>query len=149
MTREDAIIEMKQYFNEKAEVGIFWYNPIDEELFEVHSMPASSLKKGEYTYPKLHKTIWNELYQRAKNRKKKGLEYESIYLKDYTQVPRGRIFLKDAVFYIFTGSWVDKKIQKMIIKRFNLQKCEVVFKIDTHWELGHGWSSEEDILQFD
>jgi hypothetical protein len=35
------------------------------------------------------------------------------------------------------------------IEQFNLQKCNVIFKIDTHWEIGHGWSSENDLLYFD
>jgi len=38
---------------------------------------------------------------------------------------------------------------KIIIKMFNLQKSTVIFKIDSHWELGHGWSSETDVLSFD
>jgi hypothetical protein len=149
MSREEAIREMRQYFDEKAEVGIFWYNPIEEELFEVHSIPVASLRENELTYPKLHKTIWATLHHRAKDRKKKELSYESIYLNDYTKIPRGRVFIKEDTFYIFVGSWITDKIKKMIIKQFNLQKCKVVFKIDIHWELGHGWSSEQDILNFD
>jgi hypothetical protein len=146
MSREEAILEMKQYFDEKAEVGIFCYNPLEEELFEVHSIPVT---KDDMTYPKLHKTIWTKLHERAKVRKKKGLDYESIYLSNYTQVPRGRVFYKNGVFYVFVGSWITAKIKRMIIKQFNLQKCDVTFKIDTHWELGHGWSSEADLLNFD
>jgi len=150
MNREEAISEMKKYFNPKAEVGIFWYHPIDEELFEVHSIPAATaFKAGLFTYPKLHKTIWAELRHRAVSRKKKGAAYEAIYLSNYTQVPRGRVFFKDNKFYVFVGSWITDKIKKMIIKQFHLQKCEVIFKIDTHWELGHGWSSENEILEFE
>jgi hypothetical protein len=147
MSREEMINEMSQYLlDDKAEVGLFWYNPTDEELFEVHSIPATSLKKGEMTYPKLHKDIWAKLHFRAKDRKKNGLSYESIYLVDYTQVPRGRIFLKDDTFYILTGSWITDTIKNMIIEQFNLQNCEIIFKIDSHWEIGHGWSTEQDVL---
>jgi len=149
MSREEAMAEMLQYFDKKAEVGLFWYHPIDEELIEVHSMPVTSLKEGELTFPKLHKDIWAKLHYRAKERKKKGLSYESIYLLDYTKVPRGRIFFNEGKFYIFVGSWITEKIKKMIIKQFNLKKCNVIFKIDFHWELGHGWSSEKDLLNFD
>ena len=148
MRREEAINEMIQYFDEKAEVGIFWYHTLSEELFEVHSMPASTLQKGQVTYPKLHKTIWQSLHHSAINKKKKGLIYDPVYLEDYTMVPRGRVFFADGVFHIFVGSWITDKIKKMIIKQFNLQKCKIIFKIDSHWELGHGWSSEEDILNF-
>ena len=149
MSREEAIIEMTQYFNKKAEVGLFWYNPVEDELFEVHSIPATSLKKDEFTYPKLHKDIWTKLHHKAKDKKKRGVMYDPIYLNNYTQVPRGRIFFKDQIFYVFVGSWITDEIKKMIIKQFNLQKCKVIFKIDIHWELGHGWSSEQDLLNFD
>jgi len=149
MSREEAMNEMLQYFDKNAEVGIFWYHPLLEELFEVHSMPAISLNKRELTYPKLHKTIWQKLHFSTINKKEKGLPYDPIYLEDYTQVPRGRIFFKDNKFYIFVGSWITDEIKKMVIKEFNLQKCNVIFKIDSHWELGHGWSSEKDILNFD
>jgi len=149
MSREEAINEMIQYFDEKAEVGIFWYHPLSEELLEVHSIPVTALKKDQFTYPKLHKTIWQKERHKVINKQKKGLIYDPIYLEDYTQVPRGRIFFKDNVFYVFVGSWITKKIEKMLIKEFNLQKCKVIFKIDSHWELGHGWSSENDLLNFD
>jgi len=148
MSREEAIHEMIQYFDEKAEVGIFWYNPTEEELFEVHSIPVTSLRKGETTYPKLHKDVWTKLHYRAKDRKEKGLSYDSIYLSDYTKVPRGRVFFRESKFYVFVGSWVTPEIEQMIIDQFNLQECDVIFKIDTHWEIGHGWSSEIDLLNF-
>ena len=149
MSREEAIQEMIQYFDEKSEVGIFWYHPIEDALFEVHSIPVTSLKKQETTYPKLHKTIWQELRLRSKARMKKGLSYDPIYLSDYTQIPRGRVFFRENKFYVFVGSWITPAIKKMIIKRFNLQKCEVIFKVDIHWEIGHGWSSEKDLLNFE
>ena len=149
MTRESAISEMKQYFDKKAEVGLFWYHPEEEELFEVHSIPATSLREGEYTYPKLHKDIWTKLHHKAKDKKKKKLPYDPVYLADYTKVPRGRVFFKEDTFYVFVGSWITDKIKKMVVKQFNLQKCNVIFKIDTHWELGRGWSSENDVLDFD
>jgi hypothetical protein len=148
MNREEAIQEMLRYFDKKAEVGIFWYHPLSEELFEVHSMPVTSLKTGQLTYPKLHKTIWQALRLSALNKKKKGLLYDPVYLNDYTQVPRGRIFLKEDTFYVLTGSWITNDIKNMIKKKFHLQKCKVIFKIDSHWEIGHGWSSEKDVLDF-
>ena len=149
MGREEAIHEMLKYFDEKSEVGIFWYHPTDHELFEVHSIPVTSLSKDEITYPKLHKPIWTKLHQRAKSRKLQNLNYDPIYLNNYTQVPRGRVFFKEGIFYVFVGSWITNDIKKMIIKQFHLKKCTVQFKIDSHWEIGHGWSSEKDLLDFD
>jgi len=146
---DDAMNEMKQYFDKKAEVGLFWYNPEDEELFEIHSMPvATVVRDNRLTYPKLHKTIWSKLHFRALDRKEKGLSYDPVYLNNYTQIPRGRVFFKEDTFYVFVGSWITDKIKKMIINQFNLQKSKVIFKIDRHWELGHGWSSEKDVLNF-
>jgi hypothetical protein len=149
MSREEMINEMRQYFDEKAEVGIFWYHPLSEELFEVHSMPVTALKNNQLTYPKLHKTIWQQLRHSAMHKQKKGLVYDPIYLEDYTMIPRGRIFFVENKFRILVGNWITEKIKKMIIKQFHLQKCDAIFKIDSHWDLGHGWSSEKDLLNFD
>jgi hypothetical protein len=148
MNREEAINEMLKYFKDNPEVGIFWYNEDEEELFEIHSMPAASLLPEQSTYPQLHKTIWQKLRAKARQKKKDNKPYDPIYLSDYTKIPRGRIFYKDAVFYVFTGSWITDKSRKQIKKEFKLQNVNVVFKTDIHWEIGHGWSTEEDVLNF-
>ena len=148
MNREDAISEMQKYFKDNPEVGLFWYNDEDKELFEIHSIPASSLPNGQFTYPKLHKTIWQKLRAKARQRKKENKLYDPIYLSDYTQVPRGRIFYKEGIFYVFVGSWITDKIKNLIKKEFKLQNVNVEFKIDEHWEIGHGWSTENDVLNF-
>jgi len=148
MNREDAINEMQKYFKDAPEVGLFWYNDEEKELFEIHSIPASSLHEGQFTYPKLHKTIWQKLRAKTRQKKKDNKPYDPIYLSDYTQVPRGRIFYKDRVFYVFVGSWITDKIKTLIKKEFKLQNVNVEFKIDKHWEIGHGWSTENDVLNF-
>ena len=101
MSREEAMAEMLQYFDKKAEVGIFWYHPVKEKLFEVYSIPVTLLSEGQLTYPKLHKTVWQKLHYQAKNDKKNGFPYDPIYLSDYVQVPRGRIFFRNNKFYVF------------------------------------------------
>jgi hypothetical protein len=148
MTREDMMDEMKNYFDDKAEVGLFWCDIFKEELFQVHSLPVSELAKGQKTYPKLHKTIWQKLRMKAIQNKDAGREYEDVYLNDYTQVPRGRIFISDGIFYVMTGSWINENIKKAIIEEFNLQDSTVKFNVDKHWEIGRGWSSEMDELAF-
>jgi hypothetical protein len=45
-----------------------------------------------------------------------------------------------------TGSWINEDIKQLIIEEFNLQNSRVKFNIDEHWEIGHGWSSEQDDL---
>jgi hypothetical protein len=144
------INEMSQYLLDKnAEVGLFWYDPEIEQLIQVHSINVTELKDGQLTYPKLHKTIWQKLRQKTIKNKTENKKYDPIYLSDYTQVPRGRIFLKDGIFIVVTGSWITNKIEKMIIKEFNLQKSTVIFRYDKHWDIGHGWSSEKDILNLE
>ena len=149
MNREDAIKEMRKYFDDNPEVGIFWYDEENGQLFEVHSIPAMSLRDNEYTFSKLHKTIWQKLRQKTLFAQKNNKPYNQIYLNDYTKIPRGRVFFKDNIFYVFVGSWITDDIKELIIDEFNLRNVEVIFKIDKHWEIGHGWSSEEDVLDFD
>jgi hypothetical protein len=149
MKRTEIINEMSQYLvDDKAEVGIFWYDEDVHELIQVHSIPVCELKEGQLTYPKLHKTIWQKLRQKTIQYKNEGKKYDPIYLQDYTQAPRGRIFVKEDTFHVFVGSWITEEIKKMIIEEFNLQKSNVVFRIDQHWEIGHGWSTEQDVLDF-
>ena len=148
MNREDAINEMLKYFKDNPEVGIFWYNEEAEDLFEVHSIPIDELKNGQYTFPKLHKTIWQKQRAKAMICKQNNKPYNPIYLNDYTLIPRGRVFYKDETFYIFVGNWINDYIKELILAEFNLQNANVVFKTDIHWEIGHGWSTEEDVLSF-
>jgi len=148
MNREDAINEMQKYFKDNPEVGIFWYDERIKQLFEVHSQIVNPLISGVQTYTKLHKTIWQKLRAIARQKKKNNQPYDPIYLSDYTKIPRGRIFYKDEIFYVFIGSWITDKIKRLIVKQFNLQHVNVVFKIDKHWEIGHGWSTEDDVLNF-
>ena len=115
MEREDAINEMQKYFKDNPEVGIFWYNKEEKELFEVHSIPANSLPCGQFTYPKLHKTIWQKLQAKAIQKKQDNKPYDPIYLSDYMNVPRGRVFYKEETFYVFLGSWVTDEIKQLII----------------------------------
>ena len=152
MTHNQAIDEMKKYFNEEPEVGIFWYDESKEELFEVYSLAINNLSKNTMTYPKLHKTIWQKLHFKTLTNKEKGNDCNEIFLSDYTQIPRGRIFFKENIFYVFTGRWIQKNenfIKDLIINEFNLKNQNVIFKIDSHWDIGHGWSSEQDELDFD
>jgi hypothetical protein len=100
MTKKEMFDEMKNYFDEDAEVGLFWYDMLKEELLQVHSLPVSQLAKGQKTYPKLHKTIWQKLRMKAIQNRDAGRMHESIYLNEYTQVPRGGVFVNDGVFML-------------------------------------------------
>ena len=126
-------------------LGAFWYDPNKDELFGVHSSPAeeckyyqSSLNSDRVRTGKaLHQTIWKKEHFKGKDRRFSG---------DYTKVPRGRVFQEESTgnFIVFTGQWIENYPQSkdQIIYEFQLPVDKTVFKIDSHWDIGHGWSNE-------
>ena len=150
---DDVINLMKGFMNnEKPKVGIFWYNYSDNTLFGVEKGDAELYtdQGNIITYPKLHKTYWQKQHHRAVAKN----EENSIFYKEhnYTLIPRGRIFWEDNVFYVNVGSWIngevnglnciDKdKLRELIVDEFNLPD-DFIFRVDHHWDIGHGWSEE-------
>ncbi len=150
---DNAINLMKGFMdNGNPKVGIFWYNYIDNILFGVEKGDAELYtSQGEnVTYPKLHKTYWQKQHHRAVA---KG-DINSIFYKEanYTLIPRGRIFLEGDTFFVNVGSWINgeingqkcidkEKLRELIIDEFNLPD-NFTFRIDYHWDIGHGWSEE-------
>jgi hypothetical protein len=147
LSHEHAVSEMQSFRKDGPFVGIFWADD-DGELIDVNKVPAESLN-GSLTIQVLHKTIWQKKHHRALAKQKEGLlqDRDKIYLKDYTQVPRGRVFYKDGVFTVKVGSWINESLKAEIADEFELPELSTVFSVDSHWELGHGWSSEEDQLE--
>ena len=149
----NAINLMKGFMdNGKPKVGIFWYNYIDNILFGVEKgdVELYVTQGNSITYPKLHRTYWQKQHFRAQS---KG-DINSIFYKEhnYTLIPRGRIFVEDDTYYVNVGSWIngeingqkciDKdKLRELIIDEFNLPD-NFIFRIDHHWDIGHGWSEE-------
>jgi len=136
--------EMASFEGVKNEpsVGIFWFLPEEGDLFDVSAVPVSSLKKGLNTIPKLHKNVWAKNFYKAKA---KGLT-DSIYFKDYTQIPRGRVWYDRTAntFKVTVGSWYEKYediLTPLLMIEFNL--TEFKYEVDSHWELGHGWSEHD------
>lgn len=143
-----AVIEEMAAFDGNAfepQVGIFWFNTEELELFDVKSLPVSSLPKNLTTINVLQKDVWAKNYFRAKARGKT----ESVYYGDYTQIPRGRIFYDEDTksFSVKVGHWIEQYneiLTQLIKEEFNLP--EFVFDIDEHWDLGHGWSEHDFLL---
>ena len=139
-----AMSTMAEYLTSQDEpkVGIFWYDEGKDELFGVSKVEASSMQfnsNGLKTIKTLHKTWW----QKEKNRALSRGKDPGIYKKDYTLVPRGRIFQReDGVYQLMCGSWINESIVDMVKYEFDLQDVPFELKIDEHWELGHGWSEE-------
>ena len=127
-----------------SEVGIFWYDVENDELFGVKSADVidvsfyeSSLFPGSRvkTCRPLHYKVWDREHRRGKDKRFQG---------DYTQVPRGRIFfVEDQGFVVIVGSWINDypEAKELILEEFNLPK-DTIFKMDQHWDLGHGWSDK-------
>jgi hypothetical protein len=130
---------------EEPKVGIFWYNSSSDELFGVTKIEISELSfnsNGLKTVKTLHKNWWQK--QRMRD-EAKGNSL-SVYISDYTKIPRGRIFqTKDGQFQIMCGSWMNDHIKDLVIDEFDLQGQDVVILVDKHWEIGHGWSEEDFI----
>jgi len=127
-----------------GEVGIFWYDPKENELFGIKSADVddvpfykSTLFDGAEvkTCRPLHYKVWEREYHRGKDARFKG---------DYTLVPRGRIFyVKDTGFVVIVGDWIDDypEAREEIIAEFNLPE-DTKFKKDVHWSIGHGWNDK-------
>ncbi|GMO29134.1 MAG: hypothetical protein Pg6A_17160 [Termitinemataceae bacterium] len=129
-------------FQDEPKVGIFWYDEKTDELFGVSKIEASELQfndNGLKTIKTLHKTWWAKQQMRAKAKH----QYTSVFMKDYTQIPRGRIFeTQDGLFQLMCGSWINNHIIDLIKDEFDLQSVPFEKLVDEHWEIGHGWSEE-------
>lgn len=126
---------------DEPEVGIFWYSPRENELFGVRSagvddvafFKSSLFSNRVKTCRPLHSSVWKR--ESRTNRKFQG---------DYTQVPRGRVFyVENEGFVVMVGSWINDypQCKDLVLNTFNLPD-DTSFEIDSHWELGHGWSDE-------
>ena len=136
------MLENKEYEGDPY-VGIFWYDTYNDELFGVRSALAEDTEfkmtdlfpaKARTCRP-LHENVWKK--ERYKQKP------DPRFNRDYTKVPRGRIFeVEGQGFVVCVGSWINEypQAKQLIIDEFDLPKDQTRFKIDTHWELGHGWS---------
>ncbi|MCQ2146003.1 MAG: type II toxin-antitoxin system YoeB family toxin [Bacteroidales bacterium] len=150
---EDAVSLMRRFMdNGKPKLGIFWYDYEQNILFGVQKGDAELYAdQGSLsTYPKLHKTYWQKMHQKALH----AGDTESVFYNehDYTQIPRGRVFLDNGVYYVNVGDWIngyvcgqkciDKdKLRELLIDEFNFPE-DFKFRQDVHWDIGHGWSEE-------
>ena len=136
--------ENNNYVGEPC-VGIFWYDPNEDELFGVRSNLAEDteyyysdmLNQYVRTTKFLHYAIWQKESNRGKD--------ERFQTLDYTKYPRGRIFeIKDKGFEVYVGNWIKDypQCKQLIIDEFDLPQ-NTEFIIDVHWDLGHGWSDKE------
>jgi len=151
---DEAINLMKRFMDGgKPKLGIFWYDYNSNKLFGVEKGDADLYSsQGQLsTYPKLHKTYWQKMHHKAVATG----DVNSIFYSehDYTQIPRGRVFLENGEYYITVGDWINGKVngkecidkealRELLIEEFNLPE-DVTFRQDVHWDIGHGWSEEQ------
>lgn len=150
---ESMVALMRGFFEtDKPKVGIFWYDYVNNTLFGVEKDDADkyATERGWGTLPKLHKTYWQKQHFRAVAKN----DTASIFYqeKNYTMIPRGRVFINGGKYYVAVGSWINGKIgeeqcieadklRDLIIDTFDLPE-DFVFYQDRHWDIGHGWSED-------
>ena len=149
-----AIDLMKKFMdNGRPKLGIFWYDYVGNVLFGVEKGDAELYaSQGRLsTYPKLHKTYWQKMHHKAVAAGDTNSVFYNEY--DYTQIPRGRVFLEDGTYYVNVGDWINgyingercvdvEKLRQLVIDEFNLPET-FEFRQDIHWDIGHGWSEEQ------
>lgn len=137
--------ENNEYVDEPC-VGIFWYDPQENELFGVRSVIAddvnfyhsSMFNQDIRTIKFLHYAIWQKEANKGKD--------ERFQTTNYTKYPRGRIFeIKDKGFEVYVGNWIKiyPQCKKLVLDEFDLPENNTTFIIDIHWDLGHGWTDKE------
>jgi len=125
----------------EPKVGIFWYDPREDELFGVVPEILDKSKKTirPNTISILHKDYWKKEHHKRKAKNKPLGQFAG----DFKDTPRGRIFWdeKNDIFQIKLGSWIKDypEAKKMIIDEFDLQNSNYEFRIESHWEVGVGW----------
>lgn len=137
----DAMRENVGYKPE-AEVGIFWFNPEEGDIFGIAKDPITNVKptiSGVKTGKVLHRDHWQKLRNSAIRRGKSN----GILFQKYINVPKGRVFqLRDGTFQINVGSWInsiDKTLlMDLVINEFNLDGYKVKLQEDEHWNIGKG-----------
>lgn len=141
----DAFQYMKENadYQDDPELGPFWYDPVKQECYGVHSTPAADcswydskqFNQRIKTGRALHQSIWKKEFYRKKDPRFTG---------DYKLKPRGRVFqFEDGTFVVCTGGWLSKysEARREIIQEFNLPE-NAQFVHDEHWDIGHGFSQE-------
>lgn len=129
-------------YKPEPEVGIFWFNPEENDIFGIAKDPISNVgftANGVRTGKVLHRDYWLKLRNKDVIRGKS----DGIFFQKYTKVPRGRVFqLRDGTFQINVGSWINSTdrelLMKLIINEFNLDGEKVKIQEDEHWDIGRG-----------
>lgn len=132
--------------DDEPKVGIFWYSPVNNELFGVRSHRVTDYLKansrsefGSVSCSEMHEDVWKKEFHRQKY-KNGGI---GPFSGAYEMTPRGRIFYNPdtEVFTIAVGSWIEQYPQAvgLIVAEFNLQQTHYEVKTAHHWDIGQKW----------
>ena len=130
------------------DIGIFWYDPEQDRLFGIYSLPASQVPfdtTGKRVFPHLHQDVWDVEHAKCFDRYGDLLaehEDDPFRFDDYTLIPRGRVFEDEYGFFVNVGRWLYEydadKIKEMVRQAFDLPE-DTDFEYDYHWDIGNGW----------
>ena len=145
---EDFInIMFQNLHNKDPKVGIFWYNPVINELFGVVALSLDDPEVTNCPLGKtckiLHKNKWAKEFRILKYKEKKANTFP--YIGQYEDKPRGQIFYKNNIFYITVGNWIyddeNYRAIDLIEEQFDLTNENTEIVEDSHWDIGSGWEN--------
>ena len=139
----EIMAQNNQYVDDPY-VGIFWYDIENQELFGVYSVLAEDadyyysdvFKARAKTCKRLHNDLWKKGVSKNKDRR---------FKEKYTDVPKGSVFeVENRGFVVCVGKWINDypEAKDEILYEFQLPD-NTEFVIDSHWDLGHGWSDKK------
>jgi len=140
------LMEYNNQFVDDPNVGIFWYDPEEDELFGIYSTLASDMNffysnvfhAEVRTCHLMHYALWQGECNRGKDKRfQKAIPF--------FKYPRGRIFeVKDRGFVACVGNWVNQfpQVKQMIIDEFQLPN-NTEFLTDGRCVLEHCGSDKE------
>ena len=139
----EIMAQNNQYVDDPY-VGIFWYDIENRELFGVYSVLAED---ADYYYSdvfnaraKMCKHLHNDLWKKGVNQNK-----DRRFKAKYADVPKGSVFeVENRGFVVCVGKWINDhpEAKDEILYEFQLPD-NTEFVIDSHWDLGHGWSDKK------
>lgn len=140
--------KMRPFKDAAASVGIFWVDTESQELRDVEAsqLQLTGKEHGPLTHNRTHRTKWQKLSNHAKKRKQSGKDYDAYYLQDYSQIPRGRVWFDadSGNYFVTVGDWykeIESWLRPLIVDEFDIPE-DFEFKVQEHWQLGHGWSED-------
>ena len=121
---------MKAFDEQMPCIGIFWYDPEEHALCDVH--------KKELTPGMIEAAAKNDIHY---------IDYSTSSLlhqtSDIKRSAAGQVAWNIDKFIVLVGKWaepIQDELTELLEQEFSLPYFEFVY--DSHWDLGHGWSGD-------